>query len=79
MNCFLPLYFPVNNNDNRISGPLWTGPLGNSEVMSYFSTEEALRLCGPEFDENDTINSNKKDIQLERNAIEKSVKNILSQ
>ena len=47
--------------------------------MSYFSSEEALRLCGPEFDENDPMNSNQKDIQLERNIIEKSIKNIMNE
>ncbi len=79
MNCFLPLDFPVNSNDKRISGPLWTGPIGNREVMSYFSPEEALSLCGPEFDENDPMNRNQKDIQHERNIIEKSIKNIMNE
>jgi len=76
MDCFLPSYFPVNRNDNRISGPMWTGSLGNPAAMSYFTGEEALRLCGPDFDENDPIGLNENDIQIERRKIERSVKNI---
>ncbi len=79
MNCFLPLYYPKNYNDNRFSGPLWTGAIGDSEVMSYFTTEEALRLCGPIYDENDIINSSHKDIERERKAIEKSVRNLMDE
>ena len=48
-----------------------TGAIGDSEVMSYFTTEEALRLRTV-YDENDIINSSHKDIERERKAIEKS-------
>lgn len=43
----LPLSHPVDKSDKRVSGPLWIGPLGNSEVMRSFSEERVLELCEP--------------------------------
>ena len=43
----VPLAEPVDVTDERVSGPLWTGPLGNAETMAAMSEERAVELCAP--------------------------------
>ena len=44
--CLLPFTHPVSRNDKRISGPLWTGPLFDSDVLASMTVERAMELCG---------------------------------
>ncbi len=43
----VPLAEPVDVTDERVSGPLWIGPLGNAETMAAMSEERAVELCAP--------------------------------
>ena len=44
--CLLPYSHPVRRNDRRISGPLWTGPLFDQDVLESMTVERATELCG---------------------------------
>ena len=44
--CLLPFSHPVRRDDKRISGPLWTGPLFDSEALASMTVEKAIELCG---------------------------------
>lgn len=44
--CLLPYNHPVRRDDKRISGPLWTGPLFDSDTLAAMSVERAIELCG---------------------------------
>ena len=44
--CLLPYSYPVRRNDRRISGPLWTGPLFDQDVLESMTVERATELCG---------------------------------
>ena len=46
--CFLPFRHPINHQDRRVSGPLWTGPLASKEVLSSMNLEIAEKLCIPD-------------------------------
>ena len=44
--CLLPYSYPVQRNDRRISGPLWTGPLFDQDILESMTVERATELCG---------------------------------
>ena len=44
--CLLPFSHPVRRDDKRISGPLWTGPLFDQDVLTSMTVERAITLCG---------------------------------
>lgn len=44
----VPISHAVHGSDKRISGPLWTGPLGDESAMSSMTEERALELCSPD-------------------------------
>jgi len=44
--CLLPFSHPIRRDDRRISGPLWTGPLFNQDVLASMTVERATELCG---------------------------------
>ncbi len=44
--CLLPFDYPVRRDDERISGPLWTGPLFDRDVLASMTVERAVELCG---------------------------------
>jgi len=45
--CFLPWDKPPNEiSKNRVSGPLWIGTLGNTDVLKAMSKINAIELCG---------------------------------
>jgi tRNA (guanine26-N2/guanine27-N2)-dimethyltransferase len=44
--CLLPFTHPVKRDDKRISGPLWTGPLFDADVLASMTIERATTLCG---------------------------------
>jgi len=46
--CLLPFSHPVRRDDKRISGPLWTGPLFDQDVLASMTVERATTLCGDE-------------------------------
>ena len=46
--CLLPFSHPVRRDDKRISGPLWTGPLFDQDVLASMTVERAIKICGEE-------------------------------
>jgi tRNA G26 N,N-dimethylase Trm1 len=76
MHCMLPLNFPVDRKDPRVSGPLWIGPTGDRGAMSSMSEERALESCGPIFIPDDPVGWDQKRFEIERRRIAKSVRNI---
>ena len=46
--CLLPFSHPIRRDDKRISGPLWTGPLFDQDVLTSMTVERATTLCGDE-------------------------------
>jgi tRNA (guanine26-N2/guanine27-N2)-dimethyltransferase len=76
MYCMLPLNFPVDREDPRVSGPLWIGPTGDREAMSSMSEERALESCGPAFISDDTVGWSQKRYEAERRKVTKSVRHL---
>ena len=76
MHCLLPLSHPIKRKDKRISGPLWIGPIGDSEVMSSFTEEEALSLCTNGFEEENLLSWSEGDFELEKRSILRSIRYI---
>ena len=76
MHCMLPLNFPVDRKDSRVSGPLWTGPTGDRGAMASMSEERALESCGPIFIPDDPVGWSQKDFEKERRRIAKSVRHL---
>jgi tRNA (guanine26-N2/guanine27-N2)-dimethyltransferase len=44
--CLIPLSHPVNRDDPRVSGPLWTGPLFDEAALASMTVERAIELSG---------------------------------
>ncbi len=76
MHCMLPLNFPVDRNDPRVSGPLWVGPTGNIGAMSSMSEERALESCGPNYSEDGPLGWDEKRFEAERRKVSRSVRHI---
>ena len=76
MHCFLPLSHPVERSDKRVSGPLWIGPIGQSEAMASLTEERALDICGPIASEEDSVGWSERDFEYERRRIARSVRHI---
>jgi tRNA G26 N,N-dimethylase Trm1 len=76
MHCFLPLSHPVDRSDKRISGPMWTGSVGQTEAMASMTEERALELCGPSTIEDDPVGWTERDFEYERRRVIRSVRHI---
>ena len=76
MHCMLPLNFPVDRKDPRVSGPLWIGPTGDRGAMSSMSEERALESCGPTPISDDPVGWDQKRFEVEKRRVAKSVRNI---
>ena len=76
MHCFLPLSYPVNREDKRVSGPLWIGPLGDPAAMASFTEEGVTSMCTTEYNPKNPMNWDERDFELERRKIIRSIKNI---
>ena len=76
MHCFLPLSHPVDRSDKRISGPMWTGSVGQTEAMASMTEERALELCGPSAIEDDPVGWTERDFEYERRRVTRSVRHI---
>ncbi|MEC8997879.1 MAG: hypothetical protein VX909_01345, partial [Candidatus Thermoplasmatota archaeon] len=76
MHCFLPLSHPVDRSDKRISGPMWIGPVGQTEAMASMTEERALNLCGPSAIEDDPVGWTERDFEYERRRVTRSVRHI---
>ena len=79
MHCMLPLNFPVDRDDPRVSGPLWVGPTGDRGTMSSMSEERALESCGPVFIPNDPAGWSQKRVETERRRVAKSVRHLVDE
>ncbi len=76
MHCFLPLSYPISRVDNRISGPLWIGQIGDCEIMSKFTEKEVKTLCISNFKEENILSWNEKDFELQKRKILRSIRYI---
>ncbi len=76
IHCMLPLDYPLDRKDLRVSGPLWTGPTGDSVAMSTMTESRALECSGPEFCDEDPVGWGEKRYEMERRAVARSVRNI---
>ena len=76
MHCFLPLSYPISRVDNRVSGPLWIGQMGDFEIMSKFTEEEAKELCISNFKKENILSWNEKDFELQKRKILRSIRYI---
>ena len=76
MDCMLPLHFPIDRSDSRVSGPLWVGPMGDSRAMASMSEERALESCGPEYSIDDPLGWDEGRVEVERRAVARSVRHI---
>ena len=76
--CLLPLDHQVNEDDPRLSGPLWIGPLGKSEAMAALTPERALELCAPRMDDLfvEELGLSERDVRLRARAAERAVRHI---
>jgi len=43
--CLLPLDYPLDDEDSRVSGPLWVGPMAAEAVLEGMTEELALEFC----------------------------------
>ncbi len=76
MHCMLPLEFPLDRSDPRVSGPLWVGPTGDKGAMSSMTEERALESCGPEFTIDDPLGWDERRFEAERRKVIRSVRHI---
>lgn len=76
MHCFLPLSYPINRKDNRVSGPLWVGQIGNESIMAGFTEEIAMSLCTTSLDEGKLLSWTERDFELEKRRILRSIRYI---
>jgi tRNA(guanine-26,N2-N2) methyltransferase len=76
MHCMLPLSYPVDRGDPRVSGPLWVGSTGDSQAMSCMTESLALETCGPIFEVGDLVGWDQKKFEMERRRISRSVRHI---
>jgi len=76
MHCMLPLKYPIDRSDTRVSGPLWIGPMGDRDAMSSMTEERALESCGPEFTIEDPLGWDERRVEAERRRVARSVRHI---
>jgi len=76
MHCFLPLSHPVGRSDERVSGPLWIGSIGQREAMASLTEERALEMCGPPAAEDDPVGWSERDFDYECRRVARSVRHI---
>ena len=74
----LPLDEQVDEDDPRVSGPLWIGPLGQDEAMAALTPERALELCAPRMDDPfvEELGLSERDVRLRTRAAERAVRHI---
>jgi len=76
----LPLSYPIDRNDPRISGPLWIGPLHSSSILEKMTEEKAESLCTPSEVDFDVFNNNSTDdeapFHLRVRAIRRAVRGL---
>ncbi len=68
----VPLSTTINPNDKRISGPLWIGKIGDEEVMSSMTEEQAISLCAP----TEELVDDASELRLRIRSIERAVRHI---
>ena len=79
MTCLLPLSFPVNRRDPRVSGPLWVGSLGDKGAMRSMTESKAMKMCVAEYEDEDIAGWSKRDFEMEKRRVLRSVRNIESE
>ena len=74
----LPLDEQVDEDDSRLSGPLWIGPLGQAEAMAALTPERALELCAPGMGDPFVVELglSERDVRLRARAAERAVRHI---
>ena len=76
MHCMLPLKYPIDRTDPRVSGPLWVGSMGDRGAMSSMTEERALESCGPVFTVGDPLGWDERRVEAERRRVARSVRHI---
>ena len=76
MDCFLPLHYPINRDDERVSGPMWIKNMGKKEVLAFMTEERVLQMCGPDPMKEDLLQWTEKEFDYENRRILRSVKNL---
>ena len=76
MHCFLPLSVPIDRADKRFSGPLWTGPLGDTEAMASMTEERAIEMCSTEFEDADVMKWSEHECEKGKRIVLRSVRHI---
>ena len=76
MHCMLPLKYPIDRTDPRVSGPLWIRSMGDRGAMSSMTEERALESCGPEFTVGDPLGWDERRVEAERRKVARSVRHI---
>ncbi|MED5231697.1 MAG: hypothetical protein VYB30_04945 [Candidatus Thermoplasmatota archaeon] len=74
--CFLPLSHPVAREDSRVSGPMWIGPMGDSETMASMTEERVLQMCSSTYQEGDVAGWSEKDFEAERRRVVRAIRHI---
>jgi len=69
--CLLPLNDPPRMDDGRVSGPLWTGTLGEKNIMGRLTEERALELCGADLELQDEMG-----VKLSNRIVSRSVRGV---
>ena len=76
MDCMLPLSYPVMRGDDRVSGPMWIGGMGDEGAMASMTEERALSMCSATYERDDVAGWTEEDFTRERRRVCRSVKNI---
>ncbi|MDP7002086.1 MAG: hypothetical protein QF911_00705 [Candidatus Thalassarchaeaceae archaeon] len=76
MSCLLPISYPIGREDQRVSGPLWVGSMGDAATMTSMTMERALETCGPEEESGGPLGWGPREFEQERRRIARSVRNI---
>lgn len=76
MHCFLPLNHPIDRTDKRVSGPLWTGPMGENGAMASMKEDRAIEMCSPRYDRNDVLGWSEQECESERRSVVRSVRHL---
>lgn len=79
MDCFLPLHYPINRDDERVSGPMWIKNMGKKEVLAFMTEERVLQMCGPNPMKEDLLQWTEKEFDYENRRILRSVKNLANE
>lgn len=78
--CLLPLTYPVSSDDERISGPLWVGPLYDADVLQALNEDLAAELCSPSIEVDaaliEAAGASEREVKLSQRASKRAVRHL---